>query len=153
MPESNIRSGARWYGMRIMLPAALLVLIVLGVISGGCTSFAGPGRTGILQVTTDRDLYHSHDVMKITVVADIAPPADNMTLRLEGIRDTNGKLRLKHSVPVNTTGSSVILLDEFELPPCSSCAGLPAGDYPFNVTLVRNNSTLSTIMHMVRIEQ
>jgi hypothetical protein len=136
--------------MRNTLPAVLLVLIVLGVVSGACLA---SGRTGILQVTTDRDVYHSRDIMKITVVADIAPPADNMTLKIEGIRDTHGKLRLRHSVPVNTTGSSVILLDDFELPPCSSCAGLPAGDYPFNVTLIRDDSTLSATNHTVRIEQ
>ncbi len=139
---------------RDVLIIALVVGAILVVTAGALllTSLS-PAHAEITALSTDKDLYHSHEIMKIAVMVRSSGQMDNATLMFEGIKDKNGKMRLSHEIPANLTSDQTMITYDYELPSCSKCAGLDPGDYGFNVTLQRNNVTLSQVNYTVRIEQ
>jgi hypothetical protein len=135
----------------ILIIAAVVVLCA--VIALILLSTLGPAHAEITSVTTDKDLYHSNEIMNITIMVNSAGNMDNTTARIEGISDENGKMRISHEMPANLSAGPNILFYAYKLPSCSKCAGLDAGTYQVNVTLIRNGSPVSNMTHSFQLEQ
>ena len=129
--------------------AAVLVIAVAAVF----VSSLSPAHAEIAAVSTDKDIYHSHETMKIAVMVRSSGQMDNTTVKIEGIEDKNGRMRLSHEIPANISSDQTIVNYDYELPACSKCAGLDPGSYQFNVTLERNGIPISNATHSIRIEQ
>jgi hypothetical protein len=139
--------------MRRNIVIITLVVIVIIVLAAAALLFAGPAHAEITSVTTDKDLYHSGEVMRMAIAVSSSGNMDNTTIKIDGIRDTYGRNRLSHEIHTNLIPGPTIFTYDFELPSCSQCAGLPEGSYPYNVTLVRNNTMISNMTGSVQIEQ
>ncbi len=126
---------------------AVAVVVALVVLSGAIA------HADILSVTTDSDLYHSNNVMKITVKVTSSGTISNAALNITGITDRYGDQRLSHEIPANLSPGTNTLTYDYQLPPCSHCAGLDPGSYSFNVTLERDGMILDQTNHSIRIEQ
>ena len=113
----------------------------------------GPAQTKITAVTTDKDLYHSNEIMKITIAINSAGNLDNATVSIDCIRDQYGMMRITHDMPVNLSPGPNIFFYEYNLPSCSKCSGLGEGTYQVNVTLLRRGVPLSTMTHSVELKQ
>lgn len=140
--------------MRNEVLATVIVVVIVAIIA--ITLFAFPSQPAGAQITsftTDKDLYHSNEVMNIAVSVVTTGTVDNATVRIQGISDRHGRIRLMHDIPVNLTQGPATFVYDYQLPPCSSCAGLDPGDYEVNVTILRNNVTFSHLNRTVRIEQ
>ena len=132
----------------VMVMFIAAVAVILSVLS------PQPVQAAITTVTTDKDLYHSNEVMKITIAINASPALpDNTTIRIEGIKDRFGKMRLSREMPANITASQAIYTYDYKLPACSSCTGLTAGTYEINVTLNRNGAILSAMNRSVELKQ
>ncbi len=129
--------------------AAILVVAVAAILVSSLT----PAHAEITAVSTDKDLYHSKEIMKIAVMVRSSGQVDNTTVKIEGIEDKYGKLRLSSEIPANITSDQTMVTYDYELPSCSKCAGLEPGSYQFNVTLEKNGMPISNATHTVQIEQ
>jgi len=129
------------------------VVVICAVVAMILLSVMGPAHAEITAVTTDKDLYHSNEKMNITIMVNSAGNMDNTTARIEGIRDDDGKFRIKHDMPANLSEGSNVLVYEYKLPSCSKCSGLGEGTYQVNVTLIRNGVPVSNMTHSVELKQ
>jgi uncharacterized protein (DUF58 family) len=112
-----------------------------------------PPRAEITAVTTDKDRYHSNEVMNITISVHADRTMDNTTLSIEGIQDRFGRMRLSKTLPASLSAGPANITYDFRLPSCSSCAGLLPGTYEINVTLFRNGAVLSNMTQSVKLEK
>lgn len=129
----------------VLMVAVLVVALV--VLSGALA------HADILSVTTDNDLYHSNNVMKITVTVTSSGKINNAVVNITGITDRYGDDKLVHVMPVNLSPGTNTLTYNHQLPSCSHCSGLDPGTYSFNVTLERDGMIMDQVNHSIRIEQ
>ncbi len=137
---------------RDLLIIAAAILVVVAVIAV-LTLSSGIARADILSVSTDKDLYHSNEVMTISIDITASGSLDNTLLRIEGIEDRYGDLRLSREIAANLSPGTNEFSEDFRLPSCSHCAGLDAGTYFVNVTLEKDGVIMDTASHQVQIEQ
>jgi len=133
-----------------ILPIAIIMVIIAACVVPGCL---GPGTAHITSVTTDKDLYHSKEIMNITVLASSQGDMSNTTLRLRGIQDRHGDFQLDLESPVNLSPGLNTLVYDHQLPSCSSCSGLSAGTYQIEVELIHNGMVISNMTHSIQLEQ
>ncbi|OPX66655.1 MAG: hypothetical protein A4E37_01876 [Methanoregulaceae archaeon PtaB.Bin056] len=135
----------------------LIFAVVISLIAAsGAVAYAllsGPASARIVSVSTDKDLYHSRDTMKISVSIESEGDLGNATLQLRGIEDRHGDCQLHKEIPVTVSKGSHIQVYDHKLPACSSCSGLNAGNYTINATLVQNGVPVSYMTHSFRLEQ
>ncbi|MBP7715875.1 MAG: hypothetical protein KA094_01145 [Methanoregulaceae archaeon] len=135
----------------------LIITLIVVIIAAGAviayTYFLGPGSATITSVTTDKDLYHSKEVMNITVSASARGDMSNTTLKLVGIKSRHGDYQLDKEIPVTLTPGQNSLRYNHTLPTCSSCSGLSAGMYDIDVELVRNGTVVSNMTYSFDLEQ
>ncbi|MBP1929754.1 hypothetical protein J2741_002350 [Methanolinea mesophila] len=136
----------------------ILILIVVVVIIAAAVLVVvpllfGPASAEITSVSTDRDLYHSNEVMHIMIGVNAAGNLENTTMSISGIVDSHGNNRLSHEMAVPLSPGPAVLTYDYQLPPCSHCAGLDPGPYEFNVTLLHDGIEISRMAHSVDIEQ
>lgn len=129
---------------------SLIVVIIGACIVPGCINPAGASVTS---VTTDKDLYHSHDVMKITISLTTEGNMGNATLRLRGIQDDEGHFQLNQNIPVTLPGGPITQVYEHQLPHCSSCSGLLEGTYTIDASLLQNGNLISNMTHTFQLQQ
>ena len=135
---------------RLSIAVALLGVITVAALVVGCT---GLTRADILSVNTDKELYHSNNVMNITVAVTSPRTIDNVTLNITGIQDRYGDLRLSHKIQANLSPGTNTLTYDYQLPPCSKCAGIDPGNYSFNVTLEQGGTILDQTNYSIQLEQ
>jgi hypothetical protein len=135
---------------RDLLIIAVIMVIIAASAVPGCL---GPGTARITSVTTDKDLYHSKEVMNITVLASSQGDMSNTTLRLHGIQDRYGDFQLDQEIPVNLSPGLNTLVYSHQLPSCSSCSGLSAGTYQIEAELIHNGIITSNMTHSFKLEQ
>ena len=136
----------------ILIGAVFMIIIAVIAMIFFLFYFGAPAAE-ITSATTDQNLYHSGDLMTITVSLYSSGQMDNTTLKFEGITDKNGRARLSHDMQANLSWGPNTYFYEYELPHCSSCAGLNPGDYDVIVTLSRDTEILDRANLSVRIEQ
>ena len=138
---------------KYLIISIIVAVIVLSVIAFILVTQSRPADIRISSVTTDKNLYHSNEVMMMTIMI-ISPDFRGDTLvKIEGIQDRHGQTRLSHLIPANLTPGSNVFLYNYNLPACSRCAGLDPGSYPVNVTLEKAGTILSTMSISVNLEQ
>jgi hypothetical protein len=130
---------------------AVLVVVLIAVSAMACSSL--PASAKVTSVTTDKDLYHSNDVMKMEILVNSTGFTTDTSLKIEGITDTYGQTRLSHIMSANLTPGPNIFLYDYHLPSCSKCSGLDPGNYPINVTLDKNGTIISNLSTTVHLEQ
>ncbi|MCU0631364.1 MAG: hypothetical protein MUC66_00100 [Methanolinea sp.] len=136
----------------------ILILIIAVIIIAACgivlyPFLYGPASASITSVTTDKDLYHSKEIMKIAVSIRSQGDMGNASLRLLGIQDRYGDFQLHQEVPVNLSPGPHTLVYDHQLPTCSSCSGLAAGTYQIEVLLIQKGIVISNMTHSLQIEQ
>jgi hypothetical protein len=138
---------------RDILITALIAVVVIVLIILIVPMFTGPSSATITSVSTDKNLYHSNEIMKIAISLSARGPAENATIKLSGIQDKYGNFRLEKELPVTLSSGSNTVIYDYQLPSCSSCAGLLPGSYPIEVQLVRNGTVVANATHSIQLEQ
>jgi len=133
-----------------ILHISILVVMLSACIVPGCLDSSSAGITSI---TTDKDLYHSHEVMNITVSMYSQETVGNATLRLRGIQDDGGHFQLNQDIPVILSPGQNIKVYNHQLPHCSSCSGLAEGTYWIDASLIQNGEIISNMTHTFQLKQ
>ena len=139
--------------MREKILVIVLIVAAIGLISLGFLTLTKSVNADIVNVSTDKDLYHSNEVMAITVTVGSAGNLNNVTLKIDGLKDNYGRERISYEIPANLQPGEMNITYNYNLPPCSICAGLSPGMYSFNVSLIHENTVLSNTTHFIQIEQ
>ncbi|GEM_PF-431114 len=138
----------------IIVVAIIVLFLVLGGIALVTTGAFTPGlAVSISSFQTDKDLYHSNEIMKIQVNLSSKSNLDDTDVAVHGIKDRYGDLHLNKNSTLNLISGSNTVIFEYELPTCSRCTGIDPGDYPLNLTITRNGVQLTSGEHIVRLEQ
>ena len=138
---------------RDIIIIALIAMVVIALAIVLVPLFFGPSSAEIGSVSFDKDLYHSNEVMNITISVNARGATENATLRLAGIKDRYGDLRLEKEIPVILSPGLYTVTYDYKLPPCSHCAGIDPGPYQIEVELVRNGTVISNTTRTVQLEQ
>lgn len=131
----------------------VIVVIVIAASAMLLAPFFKPAHATVFSVTTDKELYHSNEVMMMKIMVNSSGYTNETNLEIKGIQDSYGQTRLSHVMPANLTPGSNIFVYDYHLPSCSKCAGLNPGKYPVNVTLVKNGTAISNMSVWVDLEQ
>jgi hypothetical protein len=134
----------------LIIAAAVVICAFIALV---LTSILGPAHAEITSLTTDKDLYHSNEIMKITIMVNSVGSMENTTARFEGILDENGLMRISHDMPINLSVGPNILTYEYNLPSCSKCSGLAEGTYQVTATLIRNGDPISNMTYSFQLKQ
>jgi len=138
---------------RQILAAIVIVSVVAAIVMILSLHPAVSSPPAITAVTTDKELYHSREVIKIAIFLNASQETDDIIVRIVGIRDQFGRMRLSHTMPANISSKPAVLTYDYPLPHCSSCSGLKNGVYEINVTLVRNGAIISHMTRSVQISK
>jgi len=82
------------------IAAAILIVVAAVAIF---TLSSGIARADILSVSTDKDLYHSNEVMTISVKVTSSGTLDNTLITIEGIEDRYGNYHVSREIMANLT--------------------------------------------------
>jgi len=110
-----------------------------------------PDVSGI-EMRTDKDIYHSNELMKVEVEIDSENELDNCQLAVYGI-EVRGKPKMYHVVPMNLTVGSNLVMYGYKMPACNKCAGVNPGNYSIHAELYYNNTLVIESIGEVRLVQ
>jgi hypothetical protein len=127
------------------------VALASGIAFSGLLTQDSVSAIDSVTIATDKDTYHSKDVMKITIGITASGHIKNVLLKVEGITDRYGRMRLSEGRVVDLTAGPNTITVGYTLPVCSVCAGLSPGTYGINASLIKDNVTLSTATHSISI--
>jgi len=131
----------------------VVVVILIAASAMVLTSLFKPASASLYSVTTDKDLYHSNDVMMMKILVNSTGFTTDTSLKIEGITDSYGQTRLSHFMRANLTPGPNIFLYDYHLPSCSKCSGINPGSYPISITLEKNGTMISNMSIAVNLEQ
>ncbi len=82
-------------------------------------------------IETDKDVYHSRELLSFNVTIDSSVALDDVTVRASGI---SGKMDIAEMASL-AEGENVVEF-EYTLPSCNRCSGISPGDHEVSVHLV-----------------
>ncbi len=135
------------------------VIIALAVIAGVLflvrgTSPVSEGPVAVASFQTDKNLYHSKEMMQLQVSISSGSPVQNATVHIWGIIDRHGDTHLIRDIPVELKPGMTTITTEYQLPSCSKCSGIDPGNYTLNLKVVRDgNQLLAVGSRTVHLEQ
>ena len=129
----------------------LIFLILIGFIAGCYTEAKFNSSIKEVGLETDKDLYHSGEVMHISAYIDSPAAFKDVKVRFYGIY--SGRYRLDTTKIVDfVSGKNTVSID-YNAPRCYGCAGIKPGTYQINVDVIYGNQTLGTSSVDIEIRQ
>lgn len=125
----------------------IIIFLFLLFVIGCTTEFI----TSSITLTTDKNLYHSNEVMKITANINSPVELNNATIRFYGIYAS--RYRLDKTKTVNLQKGQNIVTLEYNAPSCFGCSGIKPGTYKINADIIHNKETLANSSVDIEIRQ
>ena len=129
------------------------VLICMVVLLTGCVTEPIVDSVEIENVTTEKDTYHSGEIMNITVVLKSTTDVSGVYANVSGITDKRGRNKLFKETTTNLTRGLNNVTFTYTMPACSSCSGISEGIYHFNASVVYGNVTVGNSTCSVILKQ
>ena len=129
------------------------VSICMAVLLTGCVTEPIVDSVEIENVTTEKDTYHSGEIMNITVVLKSATDVSGVYTNVSGIINKRGKNMLFKETTANLTCGLNNVTFTYKMPACSSCSGISEGTYHFNASVVYGNVTVENLTHSVILKE
>jgi hypothetical protein len=106
-----------------------------------------------LNLSSDKTVYHSSEEMEIKTTIATNSKAENLTIKVYGIKDSRGNYRVngEKTVGVDPPGTSETFV--FQMPSCYGCAGVSSGDYEIVTEVIRNGEVLENSSKTVTLEK
>jgi len=104
-----------------------------------------------MSLSTDKETYHSNELMNITVAINSSSNLQEVNVRVYGI---NARVyRIDKTEKRNLTiGTNTITLS-YKTPRCYGCAGITPGTYQINANLTYNGNVIASTTKNVEIRQ
>jgi len=123
----------------------ILLFFVLGCETAQLSSVSE------IDLTTDKEIYHSGEIIHITTLINSPVELTNTTIRFYGIYAERYRLDQTKSVDLNK-GENNITLD-YNAPKCYGCSGISPGTYKINTDVAYNGETLANSSIDIEIRQ
>jgi hypothetical protein len=137
----------------LALVVIILAIVIVGLFMGLGGLPASGQAVSVSSFQTDKDQYHSKEIMKVQVTLTSDTRLENVRIFLEGIKDRYGELHLKKNTSLTIIPGTNTVNLEYQLPTCSTCSGIDPGDYPINLSVVQNGVQIARGVHTVHLEQ
>jgi hypothetical protein len=95
-----------------------------------------------LQLDTDKELYHSNEMMNITLHVTSDIEMNNATARVYGIYAGSNRLDLSKTADIKEGENTIYF--EFRTPPCNRCSGISAGNYTITAEIEKDVNKIVT---------
>lgn len=86
-----------------------------------------------IALSTDKELYHSNEIMKVTVDIECNIQVRNATLRVYGIHASRYRLDKNQAVNLEPGNNTVVI--DYKTPSCNRCSGIRPGTYEVSAEL------------------
>lgn len=137
-----------------------VILLTCVLLTTGCTTEIPEQTTTSttlqqLQVETNlllnREIFHSNELMNITVLIQSSTDLENAYLRVYGIKSRT--YRLEKTQTINLSEGLNAITVPYRTPRCTGCAGISPGGYEITADLIYENKTISSSTITVQIRQ
>ncbi|RLC74186.1 MAG: hypothetical protein DRI61_17110 [Chloroflexi bacterium] len=117
-------------------------LITLGIIAGLIFSRCIINQTeektlSLEKFSADKEVYHSSELMKLTVEIHSSSELKNVSIVVKGI---NGRLNQKKTLDLNEGTTKISFA--YKLPRCNVCGGIRAGNYDLTCEVTYDDTKL-----------
>lgn len=124
-----------------------MLIFITGCAVEGLESLQQPSLT----LTTDKELYHSGEVMHISSHIVSSTALNNVSVRFYGIYA--GRYRLDQNTVVDLNKGENDIEIDYNAPRCYGCSGIQPGTYSINVAVSYNGEVLANSSVNVEIRQ
>lgn len=123
---------------REMISLSTVILIILS----GCIFQSNALSVEIVSITPDKEVYHSHESMKLDISLDSSHGLQNVTVNANGLKNKYGKILFNETVVVDLVQGVSNVTFSYTMPTCSSCKGLKRGEYIVNIIIIYQEEIL-----------
>jgi len=129
-----------------------MIVIILIFLSGNTTNKNAIKQEEGVKISmknfsADKEVYHSSEVLNLTVIVYSNSNIENATAIVNGI---NGRLNEKRVLNLNNGINEVYFT--YKLPRCNVCGGISAGDYNLSCEVTYENITINNFT-VINIQQ
>ncbi|MBW2966320.1 hypothetical protein KY342_04420 [Candidatus Woesearchaeota archaeon] len=127
-----------------------IILFFILILISGCGI---QGMTVIepsLTLTTDKEVYHSGEIIHITSIIN-SPIEANASIKFYGIHAS--RYRLDQTFPINLNKGKNTVTVDYTSPRCNVCGGIREGTYQISADLIYNNEVYLNSSIDVEIKQ
>ncbi len=114
------------------------LLLSLFILTSGCVKQPEDLKVFLVNVSTDKTIYHSSELVNLSVVLDSNTGLKNVTVMVSGI---NGRLTEQKTLDLDKGSNNVQFT--YTLPRCNVCGGISAGMYDLTCVVSYGNKTLN----------
>ena len=125
----------------------LLILLFLII---GCEQLLLLNPIDVVNLTTDKELYHSGEIINITADIGSPFPLNNVSVRFYGIYSRGYRLDQTKIVDLKKGQNTVNL--NYIAPRCYGCSGISPGTYKVNINISYNKIS-TNISKSIEIRQ
>jgi hypothetical protein len=117
------------------------------MVLGGGAATQEEAEITLLNLSTDKDIYHSAEALNLSALIHSSSDADGVSVSAKGI---GGRMDMEKIV--NLTGGETLVSFTYKLPRCNVCGGISAGNYVLTCAVTYGNETVENTTS-VRIVQ
>lgn len=104
-----------------------------------------------LSFSTDKELYHSNEIMKIKVFVNSEDEIKDTLVKVYGIMSGYYRLNIEERRNLNKGLNEINF--EYRTPSCTGCAGIRQGNYEITAELIYNDKTIKKETKNIEIRQ
>ena len=123
--------------MRIPILISIAVIVALIIFSRYRIKEIGIKSNVSLSLSSDRKVYHSSELVKLTAFIYSDSRMENVTVRVNGI---NGRLNQRKTLDLKPGMNEVTFT--YRLPRCNVCGGIRPGNYELSCEVIYQNLTV-----------
>lgn len=152
----------KWFGILtaflVVLLSLFLVLLIPQIAkdTGVCEDASAKTTARdkpVMNLASDREIYHSSEEMRLNAIAGPSENSENVTLRIYGIRDNSGNLRVSEERNATMGQDGLNETFVFRMPSCYGCAGVSPGEYEIVMEMWRNGELAGNCSKTVALEK
>ncbi|MEE9323879.1 MAG: hypothetical protein V3U72_05040 [Candidatus Aenigmarchaeota archaeon] len=106
-----------------------------------------------LNLSSDKEIYHSSEEMELTTAIEVSTKAENLTVKVYGIKDRSGNYRVKGEKVVDVDPPRGNETFAFQMPSCYGCAGVSPGEYEIIFEVLQNGEIIGNCSKIVKLEK
>jgi hypothetical protein len=146
----------------VMIILLVISLIFLAYENQSKTDFSeenyfkpmgGETKRLILNLSSDKEIYHSSEEMELTTIIKTSTKLENLTVKVYGINDRGGSFRVSGERIVNIDPPGTTETFEFRMPSCYGCAGISPGEYKITMEIIQKGEIIGNYSKTVKLEK
>lgn len=129
----------------------ILTILTLILLAGCQMQTELTPKIGSITLETDKDLYHSNEIIHVTSKVSSQTDLNNITIHFYGIYA--GRYRLEHTLQSELKRGENIIIFDYTAPKCYGCAGISPGTYQISADVLYDSKIMSTTTINVELRQ